>query len=99
MIPQVRGGNVDFEIYNRVDGDEGTDYDLENFNGTIGTSYTMTLKVVGTKTECCIGTNCASFTNTEISTGNYAGLYTIGSSAATGDNFKAYNYNRAITVD
>lgn len=93
------GGSIDFELYSRVASAVGSFGLASDFNGTSGTVYHMRLQVVGPLITCCVNhTTCLSGTSTEITTGNYTGIKTLGTAIQTIDNFKAYQYPRKQTV-
>ncbi len=89
------GGTADLTLVSRVGGAAGTLDEANNFNGTIGTVYRVRLRVVGSQIDCCIDhTTCISVENTEVTSGNFAGVRTLASSSQTIDNFKSSPHRR-----
>lgn len=88
------GGSIDL-VLGRTVASTPSNINNNNFNGTSGTTYRVRLKVVGSSVSCCVNhTTCITATNTEVATGNYSGIYTVGTALSGIDNYKAYSVSR-----
>ena len=83
------GGNIDIDVYKRV-ASVHTVLATIDFNGTAGTPYQLELRISKNTIECRVNNaTSAKAADTDIPTGNFAGVAFAGQDVGTIDNFYA----------